>query len=55
MADGGRIINISSTVTKMMFPGYSLYGASKAAVEQVTRVLAKELGVREITVNAVSP
>jgi 3-oxoacyl-[acyl-carrier protein] reductase len=55
MGDGGRIVNISSTVTATMFPGYSLYAASKGAVEQITRVLAKEVGERSITVNSISP
>lgn len=55
MNEGGRIINISSTTTAMMLPTYSAYVATKGAVEQVTRVLAKEVGSRGITVNAVSP
>ena len=55
MADGGRIINISSTTTALMLPTYSAYVASKGAVEQISRVLCKEVGDRGITVNIVSP
>lgn len=55
MADGGRIVTISSTGTAWPSPGESLYAASKAAVEQLTRVASRELGRRGITVNAVSP
>ena len=55
MADGGRVINISSTTTALMLPTYSAYVASKGAVEQISRVLCKELGDRQITVNIVSP
>jgi 3-oxoacyl-[acyl-carrier protein] reductase len=55
MENGGRIINISTTITRLIVPEYSIYTASKAAVDQITRVLAKELGEREITVNAVAP
>jgi 3-oxoacyl-[acyl-carrier protein] reductase len=55
MADGGKIINISSSVTKMMLPDYGVYAATKGAVEQITKVLAKELGHRKIAVNAISP
>lgn len=55
MADGGRIVNFSSSLTAMMLPNYGAYVATKGAVEQLTRVLAKELGSRKITVNVVSP
>lgn len=55
MADGGRIVNISTGATKVFFPGSSIYGASKAALEYFTKVAAKELGARNITVNTVSP
>lgn len=55
MSQGGRIINFSSSTTAMMLPTYSAYVATKGAVEQITRVLAKELGAKEIAVNVVSP
>lgn len=55
LADGGRIITISSSTTALMLPGYAVYDATKGAVEQFTRILAKEFGTRQITVNAVSP
>ena len=55
LADNGRVINLSSTTTRALFPNYGLYSASKAAVEQATRVFAKEMGPRGITVNAVMP
>jgi 3-oxoacyl-[acyl-carrier protein] reductase len=55
MADGGRIINFSSSTTAMMLPTSGAYVATKGAVEQMSHVLAKELGPRGITVNVVSP
>jgi NAD(P)-dependent dehydrogenase (short-subunit alcohol dehydrogenase family) len=53
--DGGRIVNISSGLTRFSLPGSSAYAAMKGAVEVLTRYLAKELGPRRITVNTVAP
>jgi 3-oxoacyl-[acyl-carrier protein] reductase len=53
--DGGRVINISSGVTSSPQPGSALYAATKAFVDQVTKVAAVELASRRITVNAVAP
>ncbi|MCF4970153.1 SDR family oxidoreductase [Nostoc sp. CMAA1605] len=55
MTEGGRIINFSSSTTALMLPTYSAYVATKGAVEQISRVLAKELGAKNIAVNVVSP
>jgi 3-oxoacyl-[acyl-carrier protein] reductase len=55
LADGGRIINVSSSTTARLLADYGAYVATKGAVEQLTRSLSKELGRRRITVNAVSP
>ena len=55
ISDGGRIINISTGATSITFPGGAVYSGSKAAGEQFTKILAKELGARSITVNTVSP
>lgn len=54
LADNGNIINVSSSTVKLMFPTYGLYSASKAAVEQMTRVFSKEIG-RGVSVNAIAP
>jgi NAD(P)-dependent dehydrogenase (short-subunit alcohol dehydrogenase family) len=53
--DGGRIVNISSGLTRVTVPGSSAYASMKGAVEVLTRYLAKELGPRGITVNTVAP
>jgi len=55
LRDGGRIINISSVAAAGKFPTYSIYAASKSAVNAFTSVWARELGGRGITVNSVSP
>jgi 3-oxoacyl-[acyl-carrier protein] reductase len=55
VADGGRIITMSTSVLGMNFPSYGPYCASKAAVEVLSRILAHELRGRDITVNAVAP
>jgi len=53
--DGGSIINIGSVASSMRLPNSAVYSASKAAVEAITGVLAKELGPRKIRVNSISP
>ncbi|MEW9899703.1 SDR family oxidoreductase [Chitinivorax sp. PXF-14] len=55
MANGGRIVNISTGLTRFALPGYAAYASMKGAVEVLTRYLAKELGSRGIAVNAVAP
>ncbi|GLV53357.1 short-chain dehydrogenase [Dictyobacter sp. S3.2.2.5] len=55
MADGGRIINISSGLARFSLPGNSVYGAVKGAIEVLTRYMAVELGSRGIAVNTVAP
>jgi 3-oxoacyl-[acyl-carrier protein] reductase len=55
MENGGRIINISTSVVGAMLPSYSVYAATKGAVEQITRQLAKEFGPKGITINAIAP
>lgn len=53
--DGGRIVNISSGLTRFSLPGYSAYAAMKGGIEVLTRYLAKELGPRRIVVNTFAP
>ncbi|WP_227501494.1 SDR family oxidoreductase [Synechocystis sp. PCC 7509] len=55
IADGGRIVNLSSGLARFTLPGYSAYASMKGAIEVLTRYLAKELGSRQITVNVVAP
>jgi 3-oxoacyl-[acyl-carrier protein] reductase len=54
-AEGGNIVNISSTVTRITPPASAVYTGTKGAVDAVTRVLAKELGPKNIRVNAINP
>ncbi|MDR3467625.1 MAG: SDR family oxidoreductase [Xanthobacteraceae bacterium] len=55
IADGGRIVNLSSGLTRFSLPGYAAYATMKGAVEVLTRYLAKELGPRGIAVNTIAP
>ncbi|WP_322515141.1 SDR family oxidoreductase [Rhodopseudomonas palustris] len=55
IADGGRIVNFSSGLTRVSYAGFSAYAAAKGAVEVLTVYMAKELGARGITVNTVAP
>lgn len=55
LRDGGRILNLSSGLTRFALPGYAAYAAMKGGVEVLTRYLAKELGARRISVNTVAP
>ncbi|MEM6782360.1 MAG: SDR family oxidoreductase [Bacteroidota bacterium] len=55
MADGGRIVNLSSGLARFALPGYAAYASMKGAIEVLTRYQAKELAERGITVNTVAP
>lgn len=55
LEQNGRIINISSSTSRLMMPTYGIYSATKSAVEQMTKVFAKEIGNKGITVNSVLP
>jgi len=55
LADGSRIVNISSGLTRVSYPGFSAYSAVKGAVEVLSLYMAKELGSRGIAVNTVAP
>lgn len=54
-SSGGSVINIGSGASQMCPPGFSIYAASKSALDAITRVLAKELAPRNIRVNSVNP
>lgn len=55
LADGGRILNVSSGLTRVAMPGFAAYAMMKGGIEVMTRYLAKELGARRIAVNAIAP
>ena len=55
IADGGRILNISTGLTRFALPGFAAYAAMKGAIEVLTKYLAKELGPRGIAVNVLAP
>lgn len=55
LADNGTVLNISTSVNRLMIPGYGNYVASKSAVEQYTRIFSREVGHRGINVNSLSP
>lgn len=53
--EGGSVINIGSTISRVLYPNMSIYAATKASVDAITVVLSKELGARKIRVNAINP
>lgn len=55
IADGGRILNVSSGLARFSYPGYAAYATMKGGIETFTRYLAKELGPRRIAANVVAP
>ncbi len=55
LQSGGRIVNFSTSVSGLALPGYSVYAASKSAIETMTNIFAKELRGKQITVNAIAP
>jgi NAD(P)-dependent dehydrogenase (short-subunit alcohol dehydrogenase family) len=55
MADGGRILNVSTGLARFALPGFAAYAAAKGGVEVLTRYLARELGPRGITANVIAP
>jgi 3-oxoacyl-[acyl-carrier protein] reductase len=55
LEQGGRIVNLSSSLVGLLLPGYAIYTATKAAIEAVTNMMAKEMRGKRITVNAIAP
>jgi NAD(P)-dependent dehydrogenase (short-subunit alcohol dehydrogenase family) len=55
IADHGRILNVSTGLTRFALPGYAAYASMKGAIEVLTKYMAKELGPRGIAVNAIAP
>src|SRR3712207_5847072 len=55
MADGGRIVNVSTGLARFAQPGYGAYASAKGAVEVMTKYMASELGSRQIAVNVIAP
>lgn len=55
MTDGGRILNVSTGLTRFALPGYAAYATMKGGIETLTKYLAKELGTRKIAVNVLAP
>ena len=55
LADGGRILNVSTGLARFALPGYAAYASMKGAMEVLTRYQAKELGARGISVNSIAP
>lgn len=53
--NGGSVVNVSSTISRLAVPGATVYAATKAAVDSITRTLAAELGPKKVRVNAVNP
>jgi NAD(P)-dependent dehydrogenase (short-subunit alcohol dehydrogenase family) len=55
IADGGRVLNVSSGLARFTFPGYGAYAMMKGGIEVMTRYMAKEFGARGISVNTIAP
>jgi NAD(P)-dependent dehydrogenase (short-subunit alcohol dehydrogenase family) len=55
IADGGRVINVGTSLLAATAPGYAVYAGSKAPLEDFTRALAREIGARGVTVNTIAP